>query len=69
MPLLGKAVPFSREVLKRYFGTGKPTRAIAEAVLAQPEVAGTMYRNVGYYTVLYKDEAPSEIVFAGRSGD
>ena len=73
--LLGKAVPFSTEVLLRFFGTEKPTRKQAEKVLSpeqpgvQEQIWVTVHRGMGYYTPLYREGIPDEIVFAGRTGD
>jgi|SRR5579884_720428 len=68
-PLIGTAIPFSKEILFRYFGTNKPTHEVVERVFEQRIIWGTMYRNVGYYAVLYEQEQPSKVVFAGFSGD
>jgi hypothetical protein len=65
----GAALPLSKEALLRYFGTEKPTKELAEATFARDGIWATMRRWVGYYTIIYQDDIPHEIVFAGFSGD
>jgi hypothetical protein len=64
-----KAIPFAKDVLWRCFGTEQPTTEQAKAVFEQQEIWLTMHRWIGYYTILYQDGIPHEIVFAGFSGD
>lgn len=65
----GKAIPFARETLSLYFGTEKPTKEQAKVVFEQEEIWNSMNCWTGYYTTLYQENAPSEIIFAGYSGD
>ena len=60
------AAPFSPEELSDYFGTEKPTRAdISEA----DDFWEDIERGHARYTVLYEQEQPTELYFAGYSFD
>ena len=65
----GKAMPFSAGDFLSFFGTEKPSRAEAEAVFEQREIWENMRRSTGYYAIIYQNDVPHEIVFAGFSGD
>jgi hypothetical protein len=57
--------------LLRCFGTQKPTKQQAEMAFKESEIWEVMQRDKGYYMILYDADtnAPSEIAFAGFSGD
>jgi hypothetical protein len=65
----GKAMPFSLEDLLSFFGHEKPASADVEAAFAKREIWEHMRVGVGYYAVIYQNDIPQEIVFAGFSGD
>jgi hypothetical protein len=65
----GTAMPFSTENVLSFFGHERPTRADVEAAFAEREIWERMRRGMGYYAVIYQDDVPQEIVFAGFSGD
>ena len=60
------AAPFSPSELKTYFGTDRPTRAHVEQC---DDYRENMERGQARYAVLYANDAPSEIYFAGYSFD
>lgn len=65
----GTAMPFSSEDLLRFFGSERPTKAAVEAACKQGEIWGHGRVGVGYYAIIYQDDAPHEIIFIGDSGD
>ena len=60
------AAPFSAEELKQYFGADRPTRVDVEQ---SDEYWEDLERGQARYAVVYADDAPSEIFFAGYSFD
>ena len=60
------AAPFSPGELKTYFGTDRPTRAEVEQ---SEEYWDDLERGQARYAVVYANNAPSEIYFAGYSFD
>jgi hypothetical protein len=60
------AAPLPDGVLKGLFHTTKPTRAMVEA---NDEFLEHVDRGQGIYIVLYKDDLPDELYFAGLSFD
>ena len=58
--------PFSPGELKTYFGTDRPTRADVEQ---SEEYWEDLERGQARYAVVYANNAPSEIYFAGYSFD
>jgi len=60
------AGPLPDAVLERLFGTTQPTRGMVEG---RWDFFDEYDRGHGIYIVLYKDGAPSEILFAGLSFD
>ena len=58
--------PLPEEDLIELFGTNKPTREMVEG---GDELFASMERGQGVYIVVYKDDQPSEIFFAGYSFD
>jgi hypothetical protein len=60
------AAPFSPSDLKTYFGTDRPTRAHVEQ---SEDYWNDMERGQARYAVVYANDAPSEIYFAGYSFD
>ena len=58
--------PVPPEDLVHLFGTDKPTREMLEG---SEGLSDTLERGQGVYVVVYKDDAPSEIFFAGYSFD
>lgn len=65
-PDYNAVAPLPEEDLVRLFGTDKPTRAMIEE---SDELYDALERGQGVYIVVYKDEQPSEIFFAGYSFD
>ncbi|MBW4473667.1 MAG: hypothetical protein KME45_25315 [Stenomitos rutilans HA7619-LM2] len=68
--------PLSNDDLSRLFGTDKPTHEIVESILIQeqnPDVWEEFWdsidRGEGRYIVLYQNDKPTEIFFAGYSFD
>jgi len=62
----GVVCPLSLSEVTRYFGNDKPTREMIEANMDFYE---DIERGQGIYIVVYKDDKPSEIFFAGYSFD
>jgi hypothetical protein len=60
------AAPLSDDALNSYFGTTRPTRAIVESNMA---FLNEVPRGHAVYIVLYKEDVPIELVFAGYSFD
>ena len=60
---------FPTEVLLAYFGTEHPTRQQAEKTFARGAIWDQIPRDTGYYAVLYDHGIPTEILFAGMTGD
>jgi hypothetical protein len=58
--------PLPAEDLLTLFGTDKPTHEMIEE---SDELYDTLERGQGVYIVVYKDDQPSEIFFAGYSFD
>ena len=58
--------PLPEEDLVAHFGTDKPTREMIEKA---DELFDQLERGQGVYIVIYKDNQPSEIFFAGYSFD
>lgn len=65
-PDLGAVTPLSEEALEQLFGTTRPTRAMIEESFDFWE---DLERGEGIYIVLYKDDKPHELFFAGYSFD
>lgn len=59
--------PLSADQLLQLFGTPQPTRALVEG--AGGRLSGLRERWQGLYIVVYDQGLPSEICFAGVSGD
>ncbi len=66
-PDFGKAIPATGQQLQDLFGTDKPTRRMVEE--QTPEILELRERWMGTYIIVYKDDLPNEIFFAGYSGD
>ena len=60
------AAPLSPKELTQYFGTDKPTRV---DVQQSDEFWDSLDRGQARYVVLYEDEQPTELYFAGYSFD
>jgi len=60
------ASPLPDDVLERLFGTTKPTRATVEENM---EFFEDIERGQAIYIVLYENDRPTEILFAGYSFD
>jgi hypothetical protein len=58
--------PVPKEELMELFGTDKPTREMIEE---GDDLFEMLERGQGVYIVVYKDDAPSELFFAGYSFD
>ncbi len=61
-----KVFPVADEVLEEWFGMTKPTRAMVEDC---DDMWESLDRGWGIHIVLYKDDRPDEIFFAGYSFD
>lgn len=62
----GVVSPVPDDVLLSLYGTTRPTRQMVEA---NDEFLEDVERGQGVYIVLYKDDQPDEIYFAGYSCD
>lgn len=60
------AAPFSARELKTYFGTDRPTRADVEQ---SEDYWEDLQRGQARFAVVYENERPSELYFAGYSFD
>jgi hypothetical protein len=60
------AAPFSPDQLKSYFGSDHPTRA---DIQASDDYWDELERGQARYAIVYADDKPSEIYFAGYSFD
>ena len=60
------AAPLSSKELRQLFGTDKPTR---DDVQQSDEFWDSLDRGQARYVVLYEDEQPTELYFAGYSFD
>jgi hypothetical protein len=60
------AAPLSDDTLNSYFGTTRPSRAIVESNMA---FLNEVQRGQAVYIVLYKEDVPIELFFAGYSFD
>lgn len=60
------AAPLPDDVLSGLYGTPRPTRAMVEGNLA---FLDDLDRGHAVYVVLYRDDQPDEILFAGYSFD
>lgn len=65
-PDYGAVAPVPLEYLMSLFGTDKPTREMIED---SDELFEHLERGQGVYIIVYKDDQPSEIFFAGYSFD
>ena len=65
-PGYGVAAALPPDVLKRYFGTERPDRSMVED---SDELFEDIERGQGVYVVVYDNDKPSEIFFAGYSYD
>jgi len=65
-PDYGAVTPLPREALFALFGTDKPTHEIVES---SEDLFDELERGQGVYVIVYEDEKPSEIFFAGYSYD
>jgi hypothetical protein len=65
-PDFGAVSPVPDDVLLDLYGTARPTRQMVEA---NDEFLEDVERGQGIYIVLYKDDKPDEIYFAGYSCD
>lgn len=65
-PDFGAVAPLPLEDLRNLFGTDKPTHEMIEE---SDELYDLLERGQGVYITVYKDDAPSEIFFAGYSYD
>jgi len=65
-PDFGAVTPLDEGILEDLYGTSRPTHAMIERNM---EFFEAVDRGHGIYTVVYKDERPDEIFFAGYSYD
>ena len=66
-PAYNAVAPLPDALLVALYGTARPTREMVEPDCAFAEQMEE--RGQGIYIVLYRDDAPSEILFAGYSFD
>lgn len=66
VPDYGAVSPVPGHVLLSLFGTDKPTREMVEA---NYELYDLIERGQGIYIIVYEEDRPSEIFFAGYSYD
>jgi hypothetical protein len=64
-PRLGAVAPLSEEALLDLYGTTRPTREMVE----QGANSEYLERGQGIYLVVYRDDQPDELYFAGLSYD
>ena len=64
--MLAHLAPLTPEQLTRLFGTDRPTHAIIKASL---DYYNYLDRGLGLYIIVYEDDAPLELFFAGYSFD
>jgi hypothetical protein len=65
-PSLRAVAPLAGEDLQRLFGTDRPTH---DLVANNDELFEVLERGQGAYIIVYKDNEPMEIFFAGYSFD
>jgi hypothetical protein len=65
-PEMGAVTPLTDDELEELFGTTHPTRAMVEE---NYDIWERLDRFQGVYIILYKDDQPDEIYFAGYSCD
>ena len=65
-PDYGAVTPLSKETLFDLFGTYQPTHEMVES---NYDLFDELERGQGVYIIVYEDEEPSEIFFAGYSYD
>jgi hypothetical protein len=66
-PQFGTVSPLTNQQLVTIFGTTKPTREMVTENLDQ--CCDLRRRWEGLYVIAYQDDRPSDICFAGFSGD
>jgi len=64
-PELGTVAPLADDVLLQLYGTRRPTREMVE----QGADSEYIERGQGIYIIIYRDDQPDEILFAGYSYD
>lgn len=65
-PDYGVASPISKDDLQKFFGTDKPTRKMIES---NHDLFDDLERGQGVYCLVYENDKPSQIFFAGYSYD
>lgn len=65
VPSLGAVSPLPSEILLALYGSTRPTRQMVE----QAADTEHLERGQGIYVILYRDNQPDEILFAGLSYD
>lgn len=68
-PDFGAVTPLSEDVLTEVFGTSRPTRAMVEGESGYELFESIEERGQGVYFLVYEDERPAGIFFAGYSYD
>ena len=72
-PAFGTVSPLTNEQLRAAFGTGQPTHAQieqwAQVIRGHAPISDLRRRWEGLYIVIYEDDTPAELYFAGFSGD
>lgn len=66
VPDYGVIVPLARDTMLELYGTEKPTK---DMVLRNMDFFNDIERGQGKYLVVYSEDKPSEILFAGYSFD
>lgn len=64
----GAATLLSREMLCQYFGVDKPTRSSIELNIDKSKLFLDIERWQAIYCIVYKDNRPDELFFAGCTG-
>jgi hypothetical protein len=65
-PDYGAVTRLPPDYLVQFFGTDRPTREMVEA---NDDIFEELERGQGVYIIVYTDDQPSEIFFAGYSYD
>jgi hypothetical protein len=66
-PEIGYLSPITTHELTRMFGTEKPTKSQVQGKLSY--IAELCDRMLGKYVMVYEDNKPVEVLFAGYSAD
>lgn len=67
VPDFGKIAPLPSVYLTQFFGTGKPSREMAEQKIN--EIQELCERWQGFYLIVFQGDIPHQLLFVGVSGD